>query len=319
MHGICLMRGILLEFMNETFTLRSGYDGLDISVLLDRPEVPSIAVLQLAHGMRGCKERYQPFMDYMAAHGVVCIANDHRGHGSSVRFPEDRGYMYAGGYAALVADMKMVTDWAHERFPDLPVFLLGHSMGSLAARTYLKMFDDSVAGAIICGSPGDHRYLRPPAMVFLRLMNMFDDGWYRPVMLQKAVSASFNRRFRSEGSNAWTCSDPASRESFARNPFCSFYLTSNAIYALMRMMHETYSDAGWHMANPSIPLYFISGADDPCMGGESAFHRSAQHMADLGYDNVTSALFSDMRHEILNEKEKEMVWEDILEHIKSWI
>lgn len=305
--------------MNETFTLRSGYDGLDISVLLDRPEVPSIAVLQLAHGMCGCKERYQPFMDYMSAHGVVCIANDHRGHGRSVRFPEDRGYMYSGGYTALVEDMKMVTDWAHESFPDLPVFLLGHSMGSLAARTYLKMYDASVSGTIICGSPADHPYLLPTAKAFTRLLTMLDDGWYRPVMLQKTVSASFNRRFRSEGSNAWTCSDPTSRESFARNPFCNFSLTANAIYALMGMMHETYSSKGWLMANPSIPVYFISGADDPCMGGESSFHRSAQHMADLGYDNVTSALFSDMRHEILNEREKELVWEDILEHIKSWI
>ena len=137
--------------MNETFLLRSGYDGVDISVLVSRPVSEPYAVLQLAHGMRGCKERFLPFMEFMAAHGVVCVANDHRGHGESVKRKEDRGYMYAGGYVALVEDMKMVTDWIHGKYPQLPVFLLGHSMGSFLARAALTRREASLySAAIIC-------------------------------------------------------------------------------------------------------------------------------------------------------------------------
>ena len=72
---------------------------------------------------------------------------------------------------------------------------------------------------------------------------------------------------------------------------------------------------GWTMSRPDLPVYFISGADDPCMRSEAAFHASAQHLADMGYHNVTSALYTGMRHEVLNEVGKEMVWDDVLSHI----
>ena len=96
--------------MTEQATLRSRYDDLDISVLVVRPEGEAKAVLQLAHGMSGCKERFLPFMEFMAEHGVVCVANDHRGHGDSVKTPTDLGYMYGGGKDALIDDMRGVTE-----------------------------------------------------------------------------------------------------------------------------------------------------------------------------------------------------------------
>ncbi len=301
---------------SENFLLRSRYDGLDISLLVTTPESEQVAVLQIAHGMRGCKERFLPFMRFMAEHGVVCVANDHRGHGESVKALSDRGYMYPGGYVALVEDMKMVTDWAHERFPGLPVYLLGHSMGSLAARTYMKTHDDSVSGLFVCGSPS-----RPPMasvmLPLLRLLCVFREGRLRVGGLQNLVSWLYNRRFSAEGKNAWTCSDASVRRDLAADPSCSFDFTANAMYALMSMMRETYSRHGWKVTNPDVPVYFVSGDDDPCMRGEAAFHAAAIHLTDMGYTNVTSALYAGMRHEVLNETGKEMVWEDILSHMSG--
>ena len=317
LHEICLLKDSMIKSMrSENVKLRSRYDGLDVSVLVTVPETEQVAVLQVAHGMRGCKERFLPFMKFMAEHGVVCIANDHRGHGESVKALSDRGYMYSGGYVALVEDMKMVTDWAHERFPDLPVYLLGHSMGSLAARTYMKNHDDAVSGLFVCGSPSQP----PMASVMLALVRMlcvFGNGRMRLPVVQDMTSWMYNRRFSKEGRNAWTCSDPSVRRDFLANPSCSFDFTVNATYALMSMMHETYSRSGWNVANPDLPVYFVSGDADPCMRGEAAFHAAAQHMADIGYRNVTSALYAGMRHEILNEIGKETVWEDILSHISG--
>lgn len=303
--------------MSDTFLMRSGYDGLDISVLVTMPESRPLAVLQLAHGMRGCKERFLPFMSYLADHGVVCVANDHRGHGESVLTPEDRGYMYSGGYMALIEDMRMLTDWIHFTYPGIPVFLLGQSMGSLAVRTYLKSYDDRVDGAFLCGSPGGGSMVEA-ALAFSRFLAVFRKGRFRPRMLQKVASDKYNRRFRSEGTNAWTCSDPSVRQDFADNPSCNFDFTANGILALISLMKESDSPQGWHVSNPDMPVCFISGEDDPCMKGEDSLHRSAQLMADLGYRNVTSALYSGMRHEVLNEIGKEIVWADILDHVKLW-
>lgn len=304
--------------MTETFILRSGYDSLDISVMMVRPESEPLAVLQIAHGMRGCKERFIPFMTYMADHGIACIANDHRGHGMSVKKADDRGYMYAGGYVALVEDLRMVTDWAHNRFSGVPVFILGHSMGSLAVRTYMKHYDALVDGAIICGSPS-YNPATPAALVLLHFLSMFKEGRMRQELLQNLTSRAYSRKFSDEGMYAWLCSDPKVWKKFESDPSCTYDFTANAMYALMSMMKETYSDDDWNVTNPSLPIYFISGEDDPCMRGEKSFHKAAQHMANLGYHEVTSAIYPKMRHEVLNEIGKEMVWDDILEHIKAWI
>lgn len=302
--------------MNENFILRSRYDSLGISVMVTRPDAiaDTVAVLQLAHGMRGCKERFLPFMEYMAMHGVACVANDHRGHGASVRSDTDRGYMYSGGYPALVDDMKRVNEWVHAEFPDAPVFMLGHSMGSLAIRTFMKKYDDSVDGIFICGSPS-YNPMVPILYMIAGLLCHFRGGKIRPRMVQDLTSWMYNRKFSYEGWNAWICSDIPSRKEFAENPVCDFHFTANALQALMGMMKETYSNEGWQVKNPYLPVYFISGEDDPCMRNEAAFHDSAQLMANLGYKDVTSAIYSGMRHEVLNETNKLDVWEDVLAHI----
>ena len=80
----------------KEFILQSASDGLGISCLMVIPDVKPRVVIQIAHGMCGCKERYLPFMEYMASHGIACIANDHRGHGESVLSSDDLGYMYEG-------------------------------------------------------------------------------------------------------------------------------------------------------------------------------------------------------------------------------
>ena len=103
--------------MKNVFTLRSDYDDLPVSVLAVLPEEAPSAVLQIAHGMRGHKERFLPFMEFMAERGVACFANDHRGHGASVLSPEDLGYLYKGGAKALVSDMKQLSDYISASCP----------------------------------------------------------------------------------------------------------------------------------------------------------------------------------------------------------
>ena len=293
-------------------SLRSRIDGLPISIMVVRPEQKPKAVLQLSHGVCGCKERYIHLMQFMAANGVACVAGDHRGHGDSVWSSEDRGYMYKGGYLALIDDMRMITDWAHQTFPSIPLFLLGHSMGSMAARVYVKYDDSSIDGLILTGSPSWN-----PASRFGRVLTWIlchvGLSHMRMSSSQKHNSDLFNRRFVSEGSQAWTCSDPDVRKSFMENPKCNFVLTANGSYNLMSLMGETYSSGRWKVSNPLLPIVFLSGADDPVMGDESKFHESAIHICKRGYTNVTSVLFAHMRHEVLNEIGKETVWAEILE------
>lgn len=300
--------------MINEMTLRSRVDDLPVSVMVVRPDDEPKAVLQFSHGVCGCKERFLPVMQFMAANGVACVASDHRGHGRSVRSAEDLGYMYEGGYMALVDDLRMVTDWVHGAFPSKPVFLLGHSMGSMAARIYTKYDDSSIDGLILTGSPSwDRLSFVGRALAYMVCLAGFSHS--RMSWSQGLTSDRFNRRFRKEGPQAWTCSDPQVRKAFRETPGCNFSLTANGSYNLMCMMAETYRRGKWAVTNAELPIVFISGDDDPTMGSEARFHRSVQNICDRGYMNVTSVLYSGMRHEVLNEIGKEKVWSEILDFI----
>lgn len=297
--------------MVRTMTLRSRYDDLDISVLVVSPEGQTHAVIQFSHGMCGCKERYLPVMEYMAEKGVACVAGDHRGHGASIKSEKDLGYMYSGGFRALVDDMRLITTWAHDEYPDVPLYLLGHSMGSMAARIYAKEDDSQIDGLVICGSPS-WNWMSHIGRGLTWLLCNVGLSRYRMTLSQRVTSRKYNQHFSSEGELAWTCSNAEARKSFAANPLCNFALTANGSNNLMNMMYETYRVGPWAVTKPEMPVLFISGEDDPVMVTEDRFHQSAQNLCDRGYHNVTSAIYSGMRHEVLNETGKEEVWNDIL-------
>ena len=136
------------------YTMKSNSDGLRISVLCIEPDTAPKAVLQMAHGMAEHKERYIGLMEYLASRGYVCVMNDHRGHGKSICFAEDLGYFGKVGAKYIVDDLHQITLDLRAKYPGLPLFLYGHSMGSLVVRCYRSIYEKDIDGLIVCGSPG---------------------------------------------------------------------------------------------------------------------------------------------------------------------
>ncbi len=303
--------------MVRVVEIESRYDGLKVSTVVVSPDSgrPG-AVLQIAHGMCGSKERFMPFMEFMAGNGVACIANDHRGHGGSVKSDWDLGYMYDGGAEALVDDMELVAGYAMRMFPDSPLFLLGHSMGSLAARACIRHDDEKFHGLVLCGSPS-YNPVSGPSVKLLSFLCRCGLGHRRPMAMQRAVSEWYNRGFRSEGANAWTCSDPVVRKSFRETSGNNFAFTVNGLNCLSRLMQEAYVSGNWALKSPDMPVLFLSGEDDPVMGGHAGLINAAEVMGKAGYRNVSVRTYPAMRHEILNEIGKEQVWRDILQMFKN--
>lgn len=305
-----------MELFHNVFSIASHHDNLQLSVLAVCPEKPK-AVVQMAHGMCEHKERYLSFMRFLAAHGYAAFLNDHRGHGESVLDQADLGYFYDGGARALIDDMHLLTEHIRGEYPSLPIALFGHSMGSLAVRCYTKRYDKEINSLIVCGSPS--------ANAFTGMMKKFDDLLIRTKgdrarsdVINTVFSGAFEARFRSEGiENAWLSSDRSVSEAYNADPLCHFTFTLNGYKALLDLLTDTYSDVGWKMENPRLPIRFLSGANDPCMVSRSAFARSVDHMRKVGYTNVSSRLFEGMRHEILNETEKESVYADILDFLEK--
>lgn len=300
--------------MIKKLTFVSRTDGLKIAALALIPDGEPRAVIQLSHGVCGCKERFLPFMEYMSERGVACISSDHRGHGESVKDVKDLGYMYEDGYMALVDDLRLITDWIHSTFPSVPVYLLGHSMGSMAARVYVKYDDSAIDGLILTGSPSWNPMSKVGQGV-TRGLCALGLSRMRLRLSQKLTSRSYNKSFRSEGPQSWICSDLEVRETFMNNPLCNFPLTANGSYNVLRLMTEVYSKDMWAVTNPDMPILFISGADDPLMKGEEGLLQTIDAMREKGYTNVSSSIYPGMRHEVLNEKAKISVWDEILRFI----
>lgn len=94
-----------------------------------------------------------------------------------------------------------------------------------------------------------------------------------------------------------------------------FTFTVNGFKNLLDLMKDCYSPKGWKMSNPSLPVHFISGAEDPCRISDKAIDKAADLMRRVGYRNTDLHLYHGMRHEILNETDRLQVWDDILSRL----
>lgn len=298
----------------KEFTLDSSADGLKLAVAVSEVRQPK-AIVQLVHGMCEHKERYYAFMDWLSQQGILCVIHDHRGHGASVKEPEDLGYMYDGGWKALVNDIKVVGDWARAEYPGLKFVLFGHSMGSLAVRSYTKRYDDTIDGLFVCGSPSDNP-AKGAGRLLARIAGLGNGGRKRPGLLQKMSFGAYNKAFENEGfASAWVCSDRKILEEYHKDPLCQYVFTANGFVNLMGLMQDCYSVAGWMVSKPGLPVHFISGAQDPCRISDEAFGKAVGNMRKVGYSAVDAKLYPGMRHEILNETDRIAVWNDILKMI----
>ena len=302
----------------ENLTLPSQADGLPLSVCVVTPEAGEPkALVQLAHGMSEHKERYLPFMEYLAGHGYAALINDHRGHGATVREPGDLGYFYADGAHALVEDLHQLTLWFRDRYPDKKLFLFGHSMGSLAVRVYRQRYDGDIDGMMVCGSPG-----RNPAtgmgLLLNRVMTAFKGERYISRMFVNMTTGSFNKGNLKAGSaNAWLSTNQDNVRRYDDDPLCGFPFTLNGYRALLTLMQEAYRPVP--AAHPDLPVHFLSGAEDPCAPDEKGFNDAVERIRNGGYKNVSAKMYPGMRHELLNHNNHMVVYEDLLALFDSWM
>ena len=301
--------------MISTFTIKSDFDDLTLSGACCRPAEEPKSVLQIAHGMAEHKERYFPLMEYLAAHGVASVIHDHRGHGASVKSTDDLGFMYTGGWNAMVEDVKKVQDWARSQFPGLPLSLMGHSMGSMVVRSFTKRYDSTIERLIVCGCPSDNP-AKGAGRILASLVGAIRGERFRSKLLDSMSFGSYNKPFEAEGDFAWLSANKENVKSYIADPLCGYCFTANGFKNLMGVMMDCYSPEGWAVANPSLKVMFISGGDDPCRIDDKAFGKAVQFIRDRGYSNVCSKLYPGLRHEILLEKSAETIFGDICDFLK---
>lgn len=297
----------------------SEVDGLEISALCLMPvkTMQPRGIVQLVHGMSEYKERYIPFMEYLTEKGYIAVIHDHRGHGKSIQDKRDLGYMYGGGAEAMLKDILTVNSEIRRHFQDLPLILFGHSMGSLAVRAFAAQYDDLIDMLIVCGSPSEN-IARPLGKAIALVQGKLMGAHHRSKILETMSFGTFAMKFKDEkNKNAWICSDPEVYEAYSKSDLCGFTFTDDAYIALFDLMKKAYDTRNWKCKNSEMPVLFISGAEDPCLGNVRKFAAAVRSMRRAGYRDVKGKLYRGMRHEILNEKGKEKVWRDVVTYMKK--
>lgn len=295
--------------------LKSKCDNLPISVMTFIPEGEIKGIFQIAHGMCEHKERYYNFMEYLTNQGYITIINDHRGHGESVKNKDDLGYFYDDTGDYIVEDLHQVTEYIKEMYPDKEVTLLGHSMGSMVVRKYIKKYDNEIKNLIVCGSPSKNELI-DLGLILVEVKKFFQGERHRSNLLQRLALKKNNQKFKdAKSDNSWICSDKRTVEVYDHNDLCGFTFTINGFKNLFKLMKHIYSRKGWSLNNKDLPIFFIAGKDDPIIGNEDKWTKSQEFLKEVGYRNVTGKLYEGLRHEILNEKNNEEIYNDILKFI----
>ena len=301
----------------ENSKIKSACDELMLDVLTVVPDGEIKGIVQISHGMAEHKERYIPFMEFLAKNGYVTVIHDHRGHGKSVKSKADLGYFYEENAEYVVEDLHQITTFIKNKYPNQKVILLGHSMGSMIVRKYIKKYDNDIDKLIVCGSPSKNP-LVDLALLLVKILKAFKGEHYRSNLVQKLAFGKYGKKFQqSKSENVWICSDNKVVNNYDDDELCGFTFTLNGFSNLFHVMKDIYSKKDWALSHKNLPILFIAGADDQVIINEKKWLESQEFLKNLGYENIEKILYPNMRHEILNEINKDVVWKDVYEWMKK--
>ncbi|WP_052480514.1 alpha/beta fold hydrolase [Chryseobacterium sp. StRB126] len=274
------------------------------------------ATLLIVHGMQEHSGRYAEIAEYFASHGIAVLTYDHLGHGKSVKDKSEIGFFQLDQPdERLIADAEMMADHLAKEYPDIPHFILGHSMGSFITRCLLQRASSKFAGAIITGTGGP----LPGIDVlrgYLSLANRIAP--HHRTFLNSVFTKVNNKQFKKDkdfGDTSWLSINPKNRRAFEQDELCGIPFTHNAFYTLFTVYKRATSRNWASSISPSFPFLFVSGQNDPIGDFSKGVMLTVNNLKADGFQDVDAKIYPEMRHEILNEE----IREQVLSEIYDWM
>lgn len=296
----------------EHFTYHSNDHVTEIHAIRWIPEGKVRAVLQISHGMVEFIDRYDEFAAYLAERGILVTGNDHLGHGDSVRSDEYHGYFAdKDGNKTLLRDIHRLRRLTQRKYPDVPYFLLGHSMGSFLVRQYLCIYGEGLAGAIIMGTGWQPRIATQFGMALTTAMAKVLGWHYRSLLVDAMAFGSYNGKFGKPGGKEWLSRDKENVRAYKQEKYCRFRFTLNGYYNLFYSIYTLSFENFLDGMPRSLPVLFVSGDDDPVGQFGKGVMKVYRQFLQMGMTKVKCRLYPQDRHEILNEVDRKDVYGDI--------
>ncbi len=284
------------------------------------PEGQPKAVLQIIHGIAEHVMRYSDFAEFLNQNGILVVAEDHMGHGQSVGNQGIQGYFH-GGWFAAVEDSYHLMQRTREEYPEIPYILFGHSMGSFMTRTILEKYPDSgIDGAIICGTGWQPYMLLNSAKLVTKRFCQSIGEQTPSKKLQEILFGGFNHKVEHQRTEFdWLSRDDRIVDEYIRDPQCGFVVTAGLFRDLLAGMSYVQDKNNLKFMRKDLPVLFIAGGDDPVGAYGKGVQKSAEAFRTCGMQHVGVKLYPLCRHEILNEINREEIYDDVLEWIRSVI
>lgn len=276
------------------------------------------AILQISHGMVEHIERYDAFADYLSKRGFYVVGQDHLGHGASVTDDEKHGYFHdTHGNEHVIGDIHKLRQITTSRYPNVPYFMLGHSMGSFLTRQYITMYGAGLAGVVIMGTGNQPLALVRLGKLLCRIVASVKGWTYRSTLINNMAFGGYNRKFRPARTPMdWISRNPKNVDNYLQDSWCTFTFTVNAYYHMFRGMEQLLNRKNFARIPRDLPVLFVAGKDDPVGDfgkGVIAVHKKYKKE----FDDVSLKLYEHDRHEILNEIDRKDVYLDIYKWLEN--
>lgn len=293
----------------EEFNVLS-VDNYSLSLALFKAEHPKANILCI-HGMQEYKERYDEFASFLQKEGYNVFTTDMRGHGKHA--PKLCHIADKGGDKLIIEDYKVIIKHIKENYPNLPLYLFGHSMGTIISRVLIqtegKEFDKVALSGYVNPNPASG-----VAVLLGNIVRSCKGSEKYSKLLTNLALGSFAKAVKDRKTDLdWLSYNEENVKKYIEDPLCGYPFTNGSFDALFHLLNRMGKVKDYKAVKEDMPILLISGVDDPCTGGEKGRASSLKVLNKAGYKNVSAITLDKMRHEILNEVEKDKVYKDILD------
>ena len=280
----------------------------------------SIAVLHIVHGMMEHSGRYKGFAEWMSGNGIATYASDLPGHGLSVKDPEELGHLdETTGWNDILQAVSALQQRIHEEQAGLPVFLLGHSFGSVVVRSFVQNKSPDHhpnAGLILSGSMQQPSALLKAGLWMIPFLKIRHDQHHRSQLMINLGYGQYAKFFSPNRTRFdWLTSVPETVDTYLDDPLCGYACTLGFYENFFKALLKTWKVSNIRKVPRELPVLFLGGNLDPSTRFGKDIRLLSEKYKRNGMENVRTKLYKMGRHEMLNEVNKLEVWQ----FVKDWM
>ncbi len=292
----------------------TSFDGYELNCLLwDDVENPK-GVFQITHGMAEHASRYDRFARFMNENGYFVFGNDLRAHGKSAGDPKKVSLVVNGDlFEETLNDQIFLSEYLAKKYPELPLFYMGHSYGSFLSQKYIQKCHLPKA-VILMGSAKQPAAMVVGGKLIADLTCAFKGKDAPAKMIAGITFGSYSKQFTT---GAWITADEEIATKYFNDPYCNVTFSAGFYKYFFKGLKSLYKKEGLSNIPKDLPLFIVSGENDPVGGPKKLVEDLFAMYRDLGLTNVSMKLYPNMRHEILNELDYMTPFTDILNFVNE--